>query len=493
MMIAIIILGLGLVMVATMFPVAWDRARDLSEYTIEQTTVSAAQSAIESVVRPAGLSVAPNPLHFTAPVNQAEPATVAKLSSGSLAGDLFYDPELVRILLAGAADDDAYRGILFYSDTRVHALHMENLRGADGKVAPEEPWRLELMSDNILEFEHPQLGAAFAVYPTPEFVDRTSFYRPQVRVSERIHAPLDGRPLDTDKSELDRWNDRLSNRRFCWAILHRLREPVGPRCEYQDAPQCLMPYIQQLCGPRALGAPPLKPTADESRCLASLAAGAAGSTRNFDVYYVTLRRPQSTHRYARQDPTRVPDPYQLDSGAPPAPVSALGADSDVMLPVAWRVQVQLPATLSYKANATGVPTEITVPPPGLAGNSAAMVVSMFPQGTRFVDEITGLVLRVTKRRVLFDSAGNQSAVLTLDREIVQEEINIAANDLRVKCASCTNSDPSVPPDPEELLRTVWVYPPPIDTTVTRASGNVLFDGSSPVVGIDVRTLSIAPQ
>ena len=61
MMIAIIILGLGLLMVATMFPVAWTRARDLAEFTNHNTASQAAQTTVQMLCRvynPAiGLSV----------------------------------------------------------------------------------------------------------------------------------------------------------------------------------------------------------------------------------------------------------------------------------------------------------------------------------------------------------------------------------------------------------------------------------------------------
>ena len=41
-MIGITILGLGMVMVATIFPVAWNRARTLSEYTVQRTVIAGA-------------------------------------------------------------------------------------------------------------------------------------------------------------------------------------------------------------------------------------------------------------------------------------------------------------------------------------------------------------------------------------------------------------------------------------------------------------------
>ncbi len=500
MMIAIVILGLGLVMVATMFPVAWDRARDLSEHTIEQSAASAAQATIEAVVRSAGVTLRDD---------DGDPATPAKpfINSGSFAGDMFYDQLLTRIMLGNPAGvPNAYHGIVLYSDTRVHALHMENILAGDGTVVREHPWKLEGVW-NFVDNDHPSgsgdiiaFSDAFATGPPDDLRESgSSFYFPQVRVAQRMHGPVDGRPLDTDTTELTRWNDRLASRRFCWAVLHRLREAIGPPCETQQSPECFFPYLGTLCPTATPPAPRAGRLSDsESLCITSLAEQGAGATRSFDGYYVTLRRPQSTHRYARQDPAAVPNPYALDSSDPAVPVAALPIDDDVLLPVAWRVQVQLPATLPYRTSPvptmlpTGVPTEVTVPPTGLSSDTARLVVSMFPQGTQFIDEITGLVFRVTKRRIV-DALGAQ-AVLTLDREIAQEDIDIfeLGVERRVRCEACTGTPttPSNPPDAEELRRTVWVFPPPADRSADPAKP--IFDGPSPVVGIEVRSLSVAP-
>jgi hypothetical protein len=217
-----------------------------------------------------------------------------------------------------------------------------------------------------------------------------------------------------------------------------------------------------------------------------------GGSRTFDMYYVTLRRPQPTHRYARQNSESVRNPYDLEA-PPPAP-TAMPEDQDVLLPVAWRVQIQLPATLAYRSEMyalpnpdparlpTGVPTEATV-------GTSALLVSMFPQGARFVDEINGQVYRVVKRRL---NANGDQATLTLDREVVLEDIDLAAGDLR--CELCRSLDEKVAAgenptaDDFERLRTVWVFPPPVD----RTTNPPLFDGPSPVVGIEVRTLSVSP-
>jgi len=153
MMIAIVILGLGLVMVATMFPVAWDRARTLSEHTTEQTIASAAHARMEATLRPAGIKLIPNP----SPIQP--PYEIATIGGGSFAGDLLFDQTLSRGLLSiPTAAQVAFQGIIpsycdgplmFYSDTRVHVLNMENLTAADFVETAEDPWELERISDII--------------------------------------------------------------------------------------------------------------------------------------------------------------------------------------------------------------------------------------------------------------------------------------------------------------------------------------------------------
>ena len=98
MMIAIVILGLGLVMVATMFPIALGRARTLSEFTRQTAIANAAETTIGMLAQVDGLT----------------------LNAATFAGDLVYDappppPNLNSV------------GLMARSDTRVHLLHMENL------------------------------------------------------------------------------------------------------------------------------------------------------------------------------------------------------------------------------------------------------------------------------------------------------------------------------------------------------------------------------
>ena len=83
------------------------------------------------------------------------------------------------------------------------------------------------------------------------------------------------------------------------------------------------------------------------------------------------------------------------------------------------------------------------------------------------------------------SAEDDSAMLTLDREVFIEDIDLPANDPR--CGVCFPNQADV----FELVRTVWVYPPPVQDDDTTTPGHRLFDGSPPVVGIDIRTVHLA--
>jgi len=46
-------------------------------------------------------------------------------------------------------------------------------------------------------------------------------------------------------------------------------------------------------------------------------------------------------------------------------------------------------------------------------------------------------------------------------------------------------------DDKERLRTVWVFPPPVVATRI-GDGIVAFDGPQPVIGIETRTIQMAP-
>ena len=153
-----------------------------------------------------------------------------------------------------------------------------------------------------------------------------------------------------------------------------------------------------------------------------------------------------------------------------------------MFPVPWRVQVEFPPNLDVSAFATGVPTEILVPPSGLsAGDETAMMVQMFPKGAHFIDEITGDVYRVVKRR--YTDAAGETAALTLDREVFVEDIRLEKAD--AQCGAPCELAPF-----RLYVRTVWVFPPPVEAA--RSRNILVFNGTQPVVGIEVQALKVAP-
>jgi hypothetical protein len=91
--------------------------------------------------------------------------------------------------------------------------------------------------------------------------------------------------------------------------------------------------------------------------------------------------------------------------------------------------------------------------------------------------VNGQVYRVIKRR---ENAAGDTAFLTLDREIVVEDVDDSPE---------FGGDFALQAD--DVIRTVWVFPPAVDRSPGSDTAPV-FDGSSPVVGIDVRTVSLSP-
>ncbi len=471
MMIAIVILGLGLVMTATMFPVAWTRARTLTEYTTQRVVSQSAATTLTDTLQASG-SV------FT-PYNDKDGNATGKflLASGSIAGDLFYDPMLDSVLDCNPPSlCFKHWSVLLTSDTRVHALHMENFVAGTSVVVPEKPFRIERMPEicdtdqspaKCRDDFQPVSGSGYwpfcaessqltnGVIDGAQFCAR-SFYSPQVSLGTRMYPPLEAPPADTTTIAFAAWLEKFGGHRYAWAALHRLRSIVGPPVS-----------------------PPVQLSVADSKLIASQAAAAVGTTRVFDFYIVTLKRPQSTSRYALQvsnDPAALPS--LTDRSIAFKPLAQIES-TDVSLPVAWRVQVEFPA-LVFGVPSTGIPTEVQVPATKSIASPAEnlMIAGMFPVGTRFVDEITGRVYHVSRRR----TNTNEVAFLALDREVLPQDLDESdADQLPV---------PNAQVDPHETLRTVWVYPPPIAERPTPTT--VVFDDKSPVVGIDVRTISMTP-
>jgi len=473
LMIAIIILGLGLVMVATMFPVAWGRARDLSEFTTKQTITPGAMNLLENLLRAAPVDLANSPV------------------GPSLGGDFIYD-DWSKKPLPYSIDNNYY----WYGQPWVHELNMQNIRVKDPAFVDEDPWQIELLfdldNDVLLDTNNPNYSGA-----NRQAILDSSYMSAQIDVHQRLFPPIRRRVnvlppqgpngerlFDTNQHD-DNWDDTLSTRRFAWAALYRFHDAVT---------------VQDLIK-------------SNQSWDASKIENAVHATRLVDFYFVTLRRPQSTDRYARQslgnNNGSVPDPYDLTKG--PVTPAAMSSDEDVMFPVAWRVQLSVPKDIqpatdpaTGQSMETNIPTEVTVPPAGFTGSEKAkrMIVTMFPRGTKFIDEITGRVYTVTKVREAIDGL---SAALTLDQEILQDDIDLRRITIPPfptiddpRCVDlCPNhpDDPNTPevPDDVELLRTVWVFPPPVQERDSIDETYPSFAGNTPVVGIDIRTLDFAPS
>ena len=470
LMLAMTILGLGLVMVATMFPVAWTRARSMAEFTTQENVTKSAEVILQQIAR----------------VDDDDPSNTA--TKGSFAGTIIYHPVL------GWPEGVMFR---IEEQQRVHALYMENMTVDDdsprrfipdrqnARVSNEfAPWRLEQKNLPLEELANPDENAL----PNEFFI--SAFGTAQISFDQRFYPPLPRPPFGmTDPNgeiiEIDsQWEDELDRRHYAWAILHRFRhEPTDPSGFTQ-------------ANYRTLAAAP----------------------RDLDVYYVTLRRSRPTNRYAVQDPDpdRVPHPIARSAGTAwpargllqPQPPAALQPKNDLVLPVPWRIQVLFPPTLAsanvctgnplpckndawcdpgdtceFGVGATGVPTEIRV-------NwdkelSAPFVVEMFTRGTPFIDEASGKVYRVASRRLTGEN--DDIAILTLDREVLIEDID----DGFKTAQALENQFGDLDPDGEELIRTVWVFPPPVERK-RGENDEPVFSGNQPVVGIDVRVLTVYP-
>lgn len=449
LMIAIVILGLGLVMVATMFPIAWDRARALNEQSLSQSIIGVAHD------------------HFISAIQVADGDRNAGFNHAHLAGDFVFDP---RFSLGTGAN-------VAPSDTRVHALNMQNLlvSGATPFVG-DNPWQLEFQPS----IQPPDFLWDHNFEPGPDFISRT-FHTPRILLHQRVYPPMRARNGTNFMTSPDpQWSEALATRIFSWAVFHRIHDFGAPRPPSETTP------------------PITNPTWAYSPNVVRQGREAIDKTRVLDVYYVVLRRPSPTNRYARQSTAaaNLPNPYVLNR--PPAAVTPAPAPpaQDVLFPVAWRVQVEFPNTVPLTVNATGIPTEIAVPVCDSGGCSSQvtnmdarrMLVGMFPTGAQFIDEVNGQVYRVTKRRII--SPDNDRALLTLDREVLREELDFPPGYL--SCDACGPlAAPSFALDPEERIRTVWVFPPPVDARVN-PTDPLTFTGPQPVVAIEVRNFTIAP-
>ncbi len=448
LMVAIVILGLGLVMVATIFPVAWGRARDLSEFNLHRNIADNAHATFLALTR------VPGPLNTDLDAfGQLQAGLKGNLISFS--GDLIYEPETRTYY----RQRDAWP-----NEPWVHALNMENIQIDPRQLVSDEPWKTEQGLD---------LEAAAAGALHPDIVARC-YQHEQVAVHQRFYTPFRARQNVAASGTFTgadiAWDEMVDARTHGWSAFYRIRERIPP-----------------FFPPSGLSGAPL------AAATAQYYEAAASQSRVLDVFYVSHRRTQPTFRYARQDPATAPDPYDLE---PPTVVTpqALESAQDVLLPVAWRVQIQLPPVLNSRESTnpalkpTGIPTEIDVPPSSTGGDMQenTIWVEMFPSGARFIDEVSGQVFQVVSRRLTSDD-GDQ-AVLTLDREFLLEDANLAEDDPRCASSFCALNALEA----GEQIRTVWVFPPPVEAGDRDDGDPIVFAGKHPVIDIDVRSVTMAP-
>ncbi len=437
LMIAIVILGLGLIMVATMFPVAWQRARDMNEATVKLTIVESAQTTAKLLLKINGPGDRDN--------------------YGSFAGDLLVLTDPTR-----NPPPPPKNAVPTYADSFVHLLYMENLLVSGGytpdRSAPSKavsaPWQLGPLLLNV---------ASPSDLPASFFT--SAFGRPQIRFEARVFPPMQPRlNVDVDGSftgDDPAWENLFDATRHGFAIFHRLRTEL----DYLD---------------KNTGLPDL-----------NKAKIAIQNPRVFDVYYVTLRRPGATLQYARQDPNPKNIPAAMPTATAVMP-KALPIENDVLFPTPWRVQIYVPPQTPDPANPylqkrnndeTGIPSEVFVNDPMFL--TSEFVVDFFQPGTQFIDEANGKVYRVADRRLETSSSGSEKAILTLDQEILLEDLDMGR----------VGPPPEIPDGtvaPEEALRNVWVFPPPLDGA-RLPDGTPVFSGKPPVVDIDVRSLTFIPR
>ena len=465
LMIAVVILGVGLLMVATMFPIAWTKARDQIEETNVGNAVASAEAIVNKKVRVAPLTLQGKAMRSTPP----EDWPVGWKQS---VHDLFEKGVTSFLGDIGVFPGDIREYGYFGTDTRVHPLNVYNMAAdptAYESAAAGIDWLPAIRNEAFVPDEPHLLETADA-----DAISRSQGVRrvpePLVLLEDRFLPAL---PLKLDPNDpnakpsnasdqalvIDNWFARLRGRRYAWAALARLTNADDRSTDLEQEGVTYARY--DLPTGEFLPNP-----------------GSWDDPRVFTVYYVSLRRTQSGTRFPRQEfrngegqdwPPVVPNGTVAEPQAMPAAF-------DTVLPTPWRVQVFVPNPVDITdADAVrGLPGEVVANSEEVSSDPerVKIVTRMLPRGAWFIDELTGQVYTVTRRR-LYDN--DRRAILTVDKEITQQELTPKGRDY----------DEDI-----DRLRTVWVYPPPVDAA--RIDGRPVFEGVQPVIGIDTRTLVVRP-
>jgi len=455
LMIAIIILGIGLLITSSMFPIAWYKAREVAEAAVIPALANAGEVSLKLSCRPSRPQ--PNP---STPVH----------TSSFFPGDWFPASNLAGVL----AD--------VYPDTRVHHLNAgnyladtrEDVRTVSGITFPvaDNSWTLE---DN--------LDLVFDTGWISSFVADSDVSRgPQVRAHARLSPPMEARPLAADNPDplvVRHWEERFETRRHCWSVFYKFNELPGLEYAVAQDPVISLPRKYELANQR------LK------------------QPRTLTAYFFTLKRPVGA-RYARQAGYDIEDPSSMPID--PADPVALPSTEDVLLPVPWRFEATLVALPS--ASIPGVPSEIFVPR-ATSTNKPNFLADVLDVGFILLDDRTGHVIRITNRREVTNP--EVGVVFTLDRDytvaeteqVVEYEPAISANVSGPTAAynwaiagqwkqSGCDVNPggcSLALENEPERRFFWVFLPPVDP-LRGPNNSPLFDGSQPVVGVELRQITL---
>ncbi|HEY3242393.1 MAG TPA: hypothetical protein VGM03_03495, partial [Phycisphaerae bacterium] len=209
-MIAIVILGLGLVLVASMFPIAWQRARDLNDYTNTTNATDAAEATLRSLCR------------VTKPV----PGPPPTFAVGSLISDFAnYNPTAVapppapQILLEAlpinwgpSPGTPALVPIGSGQSSHVRPLLLENVNAI---YDPGNFYNATMpLTTGAVPVEFPDFNAAWGIVAR------------QVAFADRVVPPLPPLPpASAMQAERDKWLAQLNVSRFAWDVLYKLDVP----------------------------------------------------------------------------------------------------------------------------------------------------------------------------------------------------------------------------------------------------------------------------